>query len=54
MEYYSTMRKKEILLCVRTQMKLDCIMLSEKSQTKIIRYHLHVESKKKVKLNETE
>ena len=46
MEYYSA--KKDILPYVTTQINLEYIMLSEISETKtrILWYHLHVESKK--------
>ena len=48
MKYYSAIRKNEILPFAATWMDLENITLSEVSQTKtnIIRYHLHVESKK--------
>ena len=54
MEYYSTMKKKEILSFVRW-MKLEGIMLNEISQTKTntVSSHLHMESRKS-KLIETE
>ena len=52
MEYYSAIRKKEILPCGTTWMDLEGIDLSEVSWTKTntTRYHLCVESKKR-KLN---
>ena len=48
MGYYLAIRKNEIMSFAVTWMDLEIIMLSEVSQTKtnIIRYHLHVESKK--------
>ena len=48
MEYYSAMRKKEILPLVTTLMDLDSTMPSEISQTKTntVWYHLYVEHKK--------
>ena len=48
MEYYSAIKKNEILPFVATWMDLDGIMLSEISQRKIniVWYHLYVESKK--------
>ena len=47
MEYYSAIKKREILPLAATQMALESIILSEVSQTKTnIIYHLYVESKK--------
>ena len=48
MEYYSAIKKNEILLFATTWMDLENIILSEISQTEkeILCYHLHVESKK--------
>ena len=48
MEYYSAIKKSEILPFVTTWMDLENIILSEISQTEkeILCYHLHVESKK--------
>ena len=48
MEYYSAIKKNEILLFAATWMNLEGIMLSEISQTKTntVCYHLYVESKK--------
>ena len=45
-EYYSAIKKKEILPFVTTWMDLKGIMLSEISQTKMyaVWYHLYVES----------
>ena len=58
MEYYSTMRKKEILPCLPAWMNLNDVMLSEVSQAEIDKYcmlYLYVESKnKKLKFIETE
>ena len=48
MEYYSVIKKNEIMPLAATWMDLEIIILSEVSQqrkTNII-YHLHVESKK--------
>ena len=52
MEYYSPIKKNEILPFVTTQMGLEAIMLSEISQIKTItvEYHLCVEFKKYSKL----
>ena len=46
MKYYSTMKKKEILLSVTTWMYLEGIQLSEINQTKanIVWSHLYVDS----------
>ena len=48
MEYYSAVKKNEIMPFVATWMQPEIIILSEVSQRKIniIRYHLYVESKK--------
>ena len=48
-EYYSTLRKKEILPLETTWMDLEGIMLSEMSQrkTKTVWFHLYTESKNK-------
>ena len=48
MEYYSAIKKNEILPFAATWMDLEVIMLSEISQRKIntVWYHLYVESKK--------
>ena len=57
MEYYSTIRKKEILLFAATRIGLEGIMLSETSQrkTNIACYHLNMcYFKKQVKVIETE
>lgn len=47
MEYYSTLKKKEILLFATTWKELENMMLSEisQAQTNTTCYHLHVESK---------
>ena len=51
MEYYSAIKKNEIMSFVATWMDLEIIILSEVSQrkTNIILYRLYVESKKKKK-----
>ena len=48
MEYYSAIKKNEIMSLAATWMQLEVIILSEVSQTKTntIRYHLYVESKR--------
>ena len=48
MEYYSAIKKSEIMPFAATRMDLDIIILSEVSQTKanIIWYHLYVKSNK--------
>ena len=48
MEYYSAIKKNEIMPRAATWMDLEIITLSEVRQrkTNIIRYHLYVESKK--------
>ena len=54
MEYYSSMRKKEILPFVMTWMDLQAIMLNEVSQTEKDKYwssHLYVKSKKLIDRN---
>ena len=56
MEYYSAIKKNEILPFLTTWMDLEGIMLSEISQrnTNTVCFHLHVESKtKNKKMNET-
>ena len=53
MEYYLTIKRNEIVAFVTTWMDLEIIMLSEVNQTvkhKVIDYHLHVESKKKKRI----
>ena len=52
MEYYSAIKKNEILLFVTTWMDLEGIMLSEKSQTEKDKYYmisLYVKPKKQDK-----
>ena len=48
-EYYSAMKKNEIMLFAAMWMQLDIITLSKVSQTKTttIWYHLYMESNKK-------
>ena len=48
-EYYSAIKRNEIPTFLATWMDLEIIMLNEVSQTvrTNIRYHLHVESKKR-------
>ena len=48
MEFYSAIKKKEILLLAATWMELEGIMLSEISQrkTNTVWHHLYVESRK--------
>ena len=45
MEYYSATEKNKIVPSAATWMDLEITTLSEVSQTNIIGYHLHVESK---------
>jgi hypothetical protein len=40
MEYYSAIRKNEIMLFARKWMKHDAIMLSETSQAQKAKYHI--------------
>ena len=49
MEYYSAIRKNEIMSYAARQMDLEMIISSEISQTKMnsIQYHLYVKSNKK-------
>ena len=49
MEYYTAIKKNEILPFATTRMDLQGIMLREISQTKTntVRYHLYVELKNK-------
>ena len=53
MEYYSAIKKNEIMPFAVTWMDLKIVILSEVSQTKIhiLRYRLYVESKKMVQMN---
>ena len=44
-EYYSAIKKNEIMSLAATWMDLEIIILSEVSQKNTIWYHLHVESK---------
>ena len=40
MEYYSAVKKNELLPCARTSMELECIMLSEISQSEKDKYNM--------------
>ena len=53
MEYYSAIKKNEIMPFAATWTDLEIIILSEVSerQTSIMCYHLHVESKKRIQMN---
>ena len=53
MEYYSAIKKNEVMPFTATWMDLDIVILSEVSQTKTntIWYHLYVESKKMIQIN---
>ena len=53
MEYYSTIKKNEIMSFAATWMDLEIIILSEVNQrkTNIILYHLYVESKKMIQMS---
>ena len=45
MEYYSAIKKNEIMPFAATWMDLEIIIPSKVRKTNTIRYHLHVESK---------
>ena len=50
MEYYSATKKNEIMLFAATWMDLECVILSEVSQTErrnVIWHPLYMESKRK-------
>ena len=52
MEYYSAIKKSEIMPFAATWMDLQIIKLSEVSQRKTnIWYHLYVESRKMIQMN---
>ena len=54
MEYYSAIKKNEILPFAATWMDLEHIIVSEVTQTEkdtYICYHLYVESKKIIQIN---
>ena len=54
-KYYSVIKKNEILSFTTTWMKLEDIMLSERSQTKrYMWFQLYVKSKKQTKTAETD
>ena len=44
MEYYTAVKKNEIMPFAATWMNLEIIMLSEINQTEKDKYHLYVES----------
>ena len=50
-EYYSVIKRNEIMSSEATWMDLEIIILSKVSQTNILWYHLHVESKKMRQMN---
>ena len=53
MEYYSAIKKNEVIPFAAAWMDIEMIIFSEVSQTKtnIIYYHLHVKSKKMIQMN---
>ena len=51
MEYYSAIKKNEIMPFAATWMDPEISILSEVSQPNIIWYHLYVESKKVIQIN---
>ena len=58
MEYYSAMKRNEIMAFVGTWMDLEIIMLSESEvklvrqwDIKVIHYYLFVESKNRIQMN---
>ena len=52
MEYYSAIKKNEIMLFTATWMNLETVILSEVSQTEKDKYRIsHVESKKMEQMN---
>ena len=52
MEYYSAIKKNEIMPFAATWVELEVVILSEVSQTEKDKYHLYAESKKKIDTNE--
>ena len=52
MEYYSAIKKKEIMPFAATWLDLESVVLSEVSQTKasVICFHLYVESKNVIQM----
>ena len=51
MEYYSAIKKNEIMPFAATCMDLEIVILSKVSQTEKDKYHLYVESRKKIQMN---